>query len=104
MSTGRHSLSQRQGMISASMAEPATVADLRKAGIINSQEVVAAIDAYMRNSASGPYRFASGHSLDIAAIVDASPAFQMVERTETLENAFRVVLAAAVMAARPTAP
>ncbi|UIY45616.1 hypothetical protein [Methylobacterium radiotolerans] len=85
-------------------AEPSTLADLRKAGIISSIEIVAAIDAYMRDSTVGPYRFASGHSLDIAAIVAGSPAFQMVERSGTHENAFRVVLAAAVMAAHPTLP
>lgn len=62
-------------------AEPPTVADLRKAGIISSQEVFAAIDAYMHNPNAGPYRFASGHSLDIAALVNASQAFAMLERS-----------------------
>jgi len=85
-------------------AELPTIADLRRAGIINSQEIVAAIDAYMHNPTVEPYRFASGHALDVAAIVNASPAFQMVERSGTHENAFRVVLAAAVMSASPSAP
>ena len=62
-------------MTNATMpAGPSTLADLRKAGIVSSFEIVAAIDAYMRDPAAGPYRFASGHSLDIAAIVDATPA------------------------------
>ena len=66
------------GAISASMAaEPRTVAELRKAGTISSQEVVAAIDAYMLNPAAGPYRFVSGHSLDLAALVNVSPAFDV---------------------------
>ena len=56
-------------MISATMhVGLSTIADLRKAGRISSQEIVA-IDAYMRDPAVGPYRFASGYSLDIAAIV-----------------------------------
>ncbi|WP_267424316.1 hypothetical protein [Methylobacterium sp. GC_Met_2] len=60
-------------MISATMpAGPSTLADLRKAGIITSQEIVAAIDLYLRDPAAGSYRFASGHSLDIAALVNAS--------------------------------
>ena len=91
------------GMISASMAlEPQTVADLRKARIINSQEIVAAIDVYLRDPAAGPYRFASGHSLDIAALVNATPAFANVDRSGPQERAFRMVLTAAVMSAQPT--
>ncbi|RYY18018.1 hypothetical protein FV242_33640 [Methylobacterium sp. WL64] len=83
---------------------PSTIADLRKAGRISSQEIVAAIDAYMRDPATGPYRFASGHSLDLAALVSASPAFVMVERSGPHEKGFRTVLAAAIMAAHPMEP
>jgi hypothetical protein len=55
-------------MISATMpAGPSTLADLRRAGIITSHEVVAALDLYLREPAAGPYRFTSGHSIDIAA-------------------------------------
>lgn len=84
-------------------AEPRTVAELRQAGTISSQEVVAAIDAYMRNPAAGPYRFISGHSLDLAALVNASPAFAMFERSRPLEAAFRMARAAVIMAAHPVA-
>ena len=86
------------------MAGLPTVADLRRVGTINSQEIVAAIDAYMRDPAAGPYRFASGHSLDLSALVSASPAFVMVERSGPQEKGFRTVLAAAIMAAHPTPP
>ena len=85
-------------------AGPSTLADLRKAGRISSIDIVAAIDAYMRNPNGGPYRFPSGHTLDIAAIVDASPALARVERVGPQEKAFRNVLAAAVMSAHPIAP
>jgi hypothetical protein len=87
------------------MAGPPTVADLRRAGHITSQEVVAAIDAYMHNPAIGPYRFVSGHSIDVAAIVtsEISPE-DIVNRPGPQEKAFRVAVAAAVMAARPTLP
>ncbi|MCJ2085832.1 hypothetical protein MKK88_07475 [Methylobacterium sp. E-005] len=48
--------SQRQGAISATMAAgQLTVADLRKAGRITSHEIVAAIDAYLRDPAAVPY-------------------------------------------------
>jgi hypothetical protein len=86
------------------MAEPPTVADLRRAGVITSQEVVAAIDVYLRDPMAGPYRFASGHSLDIAALVDASPALEKVGRSRPLDARIRTALAAAIMTAHPTAP
>ncbi|WCS28880.1 hypothetical protein LOK46_32330 (plasmid) [Methylobacterium sp. NMS14P] len=92
-------------MISATMpARLSTLADLRKAGIISSREIVAAIDCFMRDPATGPYRFMSGHSLDIAAIVDATPGLDRVERAGPQEKTFRNGLATALMAARPTKP
>jgi hypothetical protein len=86
------------------MAEPPTVADLRKAGRISSQEVVAAIDTYMRDPTIGPYRFASGHTLDLAALVAAMPTFATVDRSRPLDAGIRSALAAAIMASRPTPP
>lgn len=85
-------------------AEPSTLAHLRKAGIVSSREIVAAIDAYMRDPGVGPYRFASGYSLDIAAIVAALPGLERVERAGPQEKMFRNGLAAAIMAAHPTPP
>jgi hypothetical protein len=52
---------------------PSTVADLRKAGVIGSTEIVAAVDLYMRAPTAGPYCFAGGHSVDIAGAVAAAP-------------------------------
>jgi hypothetical protein len=92
-------------MISTTMpAAPSTLADLRRSGTISSFEIVAAIDAYMRDPTAGPYRFPSGHSLDLAAIVDATPALDRVERAGPQEKTFRNALAVAIMAARPAAP
>ncbi|WP_091722178.1 hypothetical protein [Methylobacterium phyllostachyos] len=86
------------------LAGPSTLADLRKAGIVTSQEIVAAIDLYLRDPEAGPYRFASGYSIDIPALVNATPAFGAVDRSGPQEKAFRTVLAAAAMSAYPTAP
>lgn len=85
-------------------AGPSTLADLRKAGVINSLEIVAAIDVYMRDPVAGSYRFASGHSLDIAAIVDATPNLNRGEGAGPQEKTFRNTVAAAIMAAHPTSP
>lgn len=81
-----------------------TLADLRKAGIIGSREIVAAIDAYMRDPGAGPHRFPSGHSLDLAAIVAASPGLDREERAGREGKAFRNMLAVAIMAACPAPP
>ncbi|WCS28855.1 hypothetical protein LOK46_32610 (plasmid) [Methylobacterium sp. NMS14P] len=86
-------------------AGPSTLADLRKAGIISSREIVAAIDCFMRDPATGPYRFMSGHSLDIAAIVNATPGLNQVEeRADPQEKALQTAAAAIVMPAYPTTP
>ncbi|MCJ2118799.1 hypothetical protein MKK65_19890 [Methylobacterium sp. J-001] len=82
-----------------------TVADLRRSGRISSHEIVAAIDLYMRDPAAGPYRFTSGHSLDVAALVAStvSPA-EVANRAGPQEKTFRNAVATVVMTARPTAP
>jgi hypothetical protein len=93
-------------MISATMhGRLPTVADLRRSGRISSHEIVAAIDLYMRDPTTGPYRFASGYSLDVAALVAStvSPA-EVANRAGPQEKTFRNAIAAAVMAAHPTVP
>ncbi|GLS74612.1 hypothetical protein GCM10007890_66300 [Methylobacterium tardum] len=82
-----------------------TLADLRKAGTITSSEIVAAVDAYVHNPAAGPYRFASGHSLDIAAAVAMSEEFaRMVARPGPKEKVFRTAVTTAAMSARLSPP
>src|SRR5204862_323963 len=83
-------------------AKPLTLADLRKVGTITSYEIVAAIDAFIRDPASGPYRFASGHSLDIAAAVEASVNLaELMARPGPKEKAFRTAVTTIVMMALP---
>ncbi|MDH2312373.1 hypothetical protein [Methylobacterium brachiatum] len=83
---------------------PPTDADLGDAGRISSQEIVAAIDADVRDSWGGPYRFASGHTLDLAALVSAPPTIATVDRSSPVDAGIRSALAAAIMAAHPTPP
>lgn len=86
-------------------ARPSTLANLRKAGLITSFEVVAAVDAYMRNPAAGPYRFTSGHSLDIAAAIAASAEFKaMAARPGPKEKTLRTAVTMVAMAALLTLP
>lgn len=95
-----------QGMIGANMhGRLPTVADLRRSDRISSHEIVAAIDLYMRDLAASPYRFTSGHSLDVAAIVASSisPA-EIANRAGPQEKTFQNAVAAVVMAAHPMAP
>lgn len=79
-----------------------TLADLRKAGTIDSLEIVAAVDADIRDPAAGPYRFASGHSLDIAAAVASSSEFaEMAARPGPKGKTFRAAVATIAMTVRP---
>jgi hypothetical protein len=82
-----------------------TVADLRKAGTISSLEIVAAVDAYMRDANAGPYRSNSGHSIDLAAAVAASPVINKLHgQSGPQDRAFRNAVTALVMLVRPTPP
>jgi len=53
------------------MATNPTVSELRKAGEIKNDEIDAAAYAYLANPKAGPFRFASGHEIDLTAAVDA---------------------------------
>ncbi|MGU3668419.1 hypothetical protein ACLBX9_29920 [Methylobacterium sp. A49B] len=82
-----------------------TLADLRRAGTVSSSEIVAAIDLYMRAPDAGPYRFASGYSVDIAAAVAASPeTFELKARPGPQEKTFRNAVTATVMGAPAIKP
>ena len=80
-------------------AKTPTLADLRKAGTISSSEIVAAVDAYMRDPTAGPYRFAAGYSLDIAATMAASPvAAEMMDRPGPVAKTKRLAVTTVIMA------
>jgi hypothetical protein len=86
-------------------AKHLTFADLRKAGTITSVEIVAAIDAYVTNSTTGPYCFASGHSVDIAKAINASCEFaKMVARSGPKEKTFRAAVTTVAMRAEVIQP
>ncbi|MCJ2099675.1 hypothetical protein [Methylobacterium sp. E-046] len=83
--------------------KPSTVADLRKAGTISSLEIVAAVDAYMRDANAGPYCFNSGHSIDLAAAVAASPVVSQLQgQSGPQDRAFRTAVTALAMLVCPT--
>ena len=80
-----------------------TIADLRRTGTISSQEIVAAIDVYLRDPTAGPYRFSSGHSLDVAAAAaDVAKTGKTMFGTGRQDKAYRNAVTAAVMTAQPT--
>ena len=86
-------------------AQRPTLADLRKTGIISSTEIVAAVDHYMRDPQAGPYQFASGHSIDIAAAIAASPEFlKLKARPGPQKKTFRNAVTVTVMAALAANP
>lgn len=82
-----------------------TLADLRKVGTISSTEIVAAVDLYMRDPKTGPYRFVSGHSVDIAKAVEASLEFaEMAARSGPKEKTLRTAVTTAAMGAEVSLP
>lgn len=85
--------------------EPATVADLRETGIISTSEIVAAINHYVVDSTAGPYRFTSGHTIDVAAAVAASSeAFGFQNRRGPHEKVLRSAIATIVTTAQVPPP
>jgi hypothetical protein len=48
-----------------------SIADLRRAAEITDQEIDAAVDAYMADQKTEPFRFAAGYETDVAAAVSA---------------------------------
>ena len=92
-------------LVDTMAAQHPTLADLRRAGTISSSEIVAAVDLYMRDPEAGPYRFSSGHSVDIAAAIASSPEFlKLRAKPGPQEKTFRNAVTATVMAAIATNP
>lgn len=50
---------------------PQTIGDLRRKAVISDKEISAATDAFLADRKAVPYRFDSGHMLDVAAAVEA---------------------------------
>jgi hypothetical protein len=87
------------------MARNPTLSDLRKAGTVTSLEIVAVVDAFIINPGAEPYRFASGHSVDIRKAVGASPEFaEMAARSGPKEKTFRTAVTTVAMSAEVTLP
>lgn len=86
-------------------AQHPTLADLRNSGVVTGLEIVAAIDAYVRDPMAGPYRFPSGHSLDLAAAARSSDIFaEMMSSPGPKEKTLRTALTNLAMSARLTPP
>jgi hypothetical protein len=52
------------------MAANPTVSELRKAAEITDQEIDAAVDAYLADPWTEPFRFASGYEIDVARAIE----------------------------------
>lgn len=80
-----------------------TLADLRSASFVDSLEIVAAIDVYMVDPATGPYSFASGKSVEIPALVGpTSECEKLSTKSGPNARAIRTKVDEIVMAAYPT--
>ena len=85
------------------MTDP-TTGDLFKAKTVTDDEVADAVDLFMRDPTVSLFRFASGHTLDLAAAVKAhEPAARAVIDPDRPEKFRRGMVRTAILLARPTA-
>lgn len=81
-----------------------TVGQLRADGVITNAEIAAAVEAYLVNWKMPPFRFESGHVLDVPAAVYAYPqARAAVTEREATEAYRRTIVRTAVIRATPEA-
>ena len=86
------------------MSDP-TIGDLFKAKTITGDEVNAAVDVFMRDATIFLFRFASGHTLDVAAAVRANRhATAIIIEPTAKDGGKRLAIRTAIMLARPVAP
>jgi hypothetical protein len=86
------------------MADP-TTGDLIKAKTIASNEVNAAVDVFMKDATVSLFQFASGHTIDPAAAVQAHlPSKAAVADPDRNEKFRRGMVRIAILLARPVAP
>ena len=84
------------------MAENPTVGELLKAEVIASDEIGAAVDAWLEKPDVGPYHVGSGYLLDLAAAVRAHPFSNAVLSSEhATPSRKRKAARAAILRARP---
>lgn len=87
------------------MAENPTTGELYKVKAILEDEVVAAVDVFMRDPTVSLFRFNDGHTLDVAAAVKAHPwAKATVASQEASEHLRRAAVRTAILLARPVKP
>ena len=84
------------------LANRPTLADLRKAGKVSSAEIVAAVDLFMRDPDTPPYRFKSGYTLDVPGVIAASSNIATARLTPgPQEKALRVAITSSLMQSYP---
>jgi len=83
---------------------PQTIADLRRKAIVSDKEISAATDAFLADRKAEPYRFDSGHVIDVAAAVEAHRPSKGALADKTIPVALqRTMVRTAVILATPTA-
>lgn len=87
------------------MASIPSVGDLRRKSEITDSEIAAASDAYLKDAATGPFAFKSGHTIDVAKAIEAHPQAKKLLATEgTTEGMRRTMVMTAVILGYPVAP
>jgi hypothetical protein len=80
----------------------APLSDLWKASEVTDQEIDAAVDAYLANQKAGPFRFAAGYEIDVAAAVHAhSPSKAAIADPDRTAKFKRIMVRTAILLAHP---
>ena len=79
-----------------------TVFNLWKAGWITDYDIDAVVDAYLADPKAECFRFACGHEIDVAAVVDADLTVRAAVADPDRSSKFkRTVVRAAILLAHP---
>jgi hypothetical protein len=80
-----------------------SVGELYKANAVVDDDVVKAVDAYMKDPTTGLFQIGDGYKLDLAATVEGHPwAKAEVARADASENLKRHAVRTAILLAYPT--
>jgi hypothetical protein len=81
---------------------PQTVGDLRRKAVITDKEISAAIEAFLANPAGAPFKFTSGHTLNVRAAVNEHRPAKAALSGRIISDTFRrTMVRTAVILATP---
>ena len=83
---------------------PQTIGDMRRKAVVTDDEISEAVEAYLADPRRTIFRFASGHTLDVSAAVEADEkAKEALVKKAAADAHWQKMLRAAVLRSKPSA-